>query len=190
MDTVWEHNGVLRVVLWPSRYSLRSRWRSSTSTIKILRTEIWSRKMSSWPAIRPLTKWRYAGLSAQDNGRLSLHTDQIKCDYCNWARHGSLWVTGLVVLSQISDFGMSKLMTSKSCLKTFCGTPSYLAPEILHSMGDGMYTKAVDCWSLGVLLFLLYVKLMQIIISKILRELKYPRYFKKIIPEYCGTNFS
>jgi serine/threonine protein kinase len=48
----------------------------------------------------------------------------------------------------LTDFGLSKdNMESKvSGGKSFCGTPEYLAPEIIHRKGHG---KAVDWWSLG-----------------------------------------
>ena len=52
---------------------------------------------------------------------------------------------------KITDFGLSKIL-SKENEKTYtiCGTPQYLAPEILSSEG---YDNAVDWWSLGCLMY-------------------------------------
>jgi serine/threonine protein kinase len=41
-------------------------------------------------------------------------------------------------------------------MKTLCGTPTYLAPEVLASEGNIPYEKECDCWSLGVILFVWY----------------------------------
>lgn len=58
-------------------------------------------------------------------------------------------------LIKVTDFGLSRFVGENSLMKTLCGTPSYLAPEILESAGTAGYSKAVDLWSLGVMLFIM-----------------------------------
>jgi serine/threonine-protein kinase Chk2 len=56
-------------------------------------------------------------------------------------------------LVKVSDFGLSKFVGSHSVLKSMCGTPQYIAPEIVKTKGLGSYTNKVDIWSLGVILY-------------------------------------
>ncbi|GME75268.1 unnamed protein product [Ambrosiozyma monospora] len=52
----------------------------------------------------------------------------------------------------LCDFGLSKAdLKPKDTTNTFCGTTEYLAPEVL--LDETGYTKMVDFWSLGVLIF-------------------------------------
>lgn len=51
---------------------------------------------------------------------------------------------------RITDFGLSKENVFDDSVKSFCGTPEYLAPEVLRRQ---KYGKAVDWWSLGTLLY-------------------------------------
>ncbi|KYM99653.1 PREDICTED: serine/threonine-protein kinase Chk2-like [Cyphomyrmex costatus] len=56
-------------------------------------------------------------------------------------------------LVKVSDFGMSKFVDAQTMMRTFCGTPMYVAPEILATNGRSPYTNQVDVWSLGVILY-------------------------------------
>jgi MAP/microtubule affinity-regulating kinase len=54
---------------------------------------------------------------------------------------------------KLIDFGFSIVCTSRDRLNVFCGTPSYMAPEIVNKIE---YVGApVDVWSLGIVLFAL-----------------------------------
>lgn len=50
----------------------------------------------------------------------------------------------------ITDFGLSKEIEQEEGTHTFCGTPEYLAPEVLQGQGHGC---PVDWWSLGTLIY-------------------------------------
>nr|KAF6464518.1 checkpoint kinase 2 [Rousettus aegyptiacus] len=65
-----------------------------------------------------------------------------------------LYFYQMLLAVQITDFGQSKILGETSLMKTLCGTPTYLAPEVLNSFGTAGYNRAVDCWSLGVILFI------------------------------------
>lgn len=49
---------------------------------------------------------------------------------------------------RVTDFGFCKMIDSRTW--TLCGTPEYLAPEVILSKG---YGQAVDWWSFGVLIY-------------------------------------
>ena len=54
---------------------------------------------------------------------------------------------------KITDFGLSKFFDEQSSLmKTPCGTPGYIAPEVLHMRG---YDSQCDVWSMGVIVYIL-----------------------------------
>lgn len=55
---------------------------------------------------------------------------------------------------KLADFGLAKIIGEESFTTTLCGTPSYVAPEILEDSKHRRYTRAVDVWSLGVVLYI------------------------------------
>eukprot|EP01111_Echinosteliopsis_oligospora_P001109 TRINITY_DN1149_c0_g1_i1.p1 TRINITY_DN1149_c0_g1~~TRINITY_DN1149_c0_g1_i1.p1 ORF type:complete len:463 (-),score=105.15 TRINITY_DN1149_c0_g1_i1:116-1378(-) len=84
----------------------------------------------------------------------------------------------------ITDFGLSKKIENPEGTHTFCGTPEYLAPEVLKGHGHG---TAVDWWSLGTLLYEMltglppfYAQNVNVMYQKILgSELRFPSFISE-----------
>lgn len=52
---------------------------------------------------------------------------------------------------KISDFGLARFVQGELAT-TACGTPGYVAPEIIEGKG---YGKEVDYWSIGIILYIM-----------------------------------
>ena len=55
---------------------------------------------------------------------------------------------------KIADFGLSSFISDNALMQTACGTPAYVAPEVLLNTG---YDQEVDLWSIGVITYILLV---------------------------------
>lgn len=62
--------------------------------------------------------------------------------------------TGNDASIKLADFGFAKKVIRPNCLKTLCGTPNYMAPEIFEAKLNG-YDYRCDMWSVGVVVFAL-----------------------------------
>ncbi|GMI02472.1 hypothetical protein TrVE_jg11965 [Triparma verrucosa] len=54
---------------------------------------------------------------------------------------------------KLADFGLAKLLDNETMLHAQCGTPGYVAPEIVN---NDLYGVKVDMWSLGVIAYILF----------------------------------
>lgn len=83
---------------------------------------------------------------------------------------------------KLTDFGFAKIVETRTY--TLCGTPEYIAPEIILNKGHG---KGVDWWTLGVLVYEMLAGIdpfndsdpMMIYQNIIRGNLKFPRNFDK-----------
>jgi len=51
---------------------------------------------------------------------------------------------------KIADFGLARILQKKTLINTLCGSPLYMAPEILDRKA---YTTRTDLWSIGILIY-------------------------------------
>ncbi|CAN6285866.1 unnamed protein product [Urochloa humidicola] len=103
-----------------------------------------------------------SGRLAEDEARRYFHQLINAVDYCHsrGVYHRDLKPENLLLDShgtlKVSDFGLSAFAPQTKedgLLHTACGTPNYVAPEVLADKGyDGM---AADVWSCGIILFVL-----------------------------------
>ncbi|CAK4076689.1 unnamed protein product [Aphanomyces euteiches] len=106
---------------------------------------------------RIVEKTFYSEKEARDVVRVVL--DAIKYCHGRGVVHRDLKPENLLLTSKsddasikVADFGFAKHDDLSTGLGTACGSPGYVAPEILQRQ---KYGKAVDIWSLGVITFIL-----------------------------------
>lgn len=91
---------------------------------------------------------------------------------------------------KLTDFGFAKVVEPGSRTYTLCGTPEYIAPEVLLNKGHG---KPVDWWTLGILIYEMIVGQPPFcddepmgIYQKILAgKIYFPKYFDKNAKALC-----
>ena len=55
---------------------------------------------------------------------------------------------------QLIDYGLAKTVNDSELAMSYCGTPEYLAPEMVDSTG---HDKTVDWWAIGILIYELLI---------------------------------
>ena len=106
---------------------------------------------------RIVAKAYYNEKEARDTCKILLEAVWYMHD--NNVAHRDLKPENLLLLSEnddsavkIADFGFAKKVFEKNSLSTQCGTPGYVAPEILEGTP---YDERADMWSVGVILYIL-----------------------------------
>ncbi|KAK3747586.1 hypothetical protein QZH41_015820, partial [Actinostola sp. cb2023] len=93
--------------------------------------------------------------------RFFMHQAVQACSYLHDQRviHRDIKVGNFFIKSdmelRLGDFGLAiKLQPNQDKIKTMCGTPNYIAPEVLSKVG---HNSEVDTWALGCVMYTLLV---------------------------------
>ena len=92
--------------------------------------------------------------------------------------HRDLKLENILVDNQgylkIIDYGLAKVIKDNELAQSYCGTPEYLAPEMVNYSG---HDANVDWWALGVLMYEMligvtpfYNRQRQVLVSKIMNS--------------------
>ncbi|KAG6770101.1 hypothetical protein POTOM_025769 [Populus tomentosa] len=107
--------------------------------------------------VRTLFTQSYAKKLNESEARTIFHQLIDAVDYCHTrgVYHRDLKPENLLLDSKgnlkVSDFGLSAFHKPASMLTTACGSPCYVAPELIAN--KGYHGEAADVWSCGIILF-------------------------------------
>lgn len=59
--------------------------------------------------------------------------------------------------AKVGDFGLATVSADGYRRRTICGTPNYIAPEVLDSKTNGGHSFEVDIWSIGIIVYTMLV---------------------------------
>lgn len=139
---------------------------------------------------RIVAKAYYNEKEARDTCKIVL--EAVRYMHENNVAHRDLKPENLLLVSKsddsevkIADFGFAKKVYKECTLKTQCGTPGYVAPEILEGK---KYDQRSDMWSVGVILYILlggYPPFIEKTQRDLFRKIKKGAY--EFHEEYWGT---
>ena len=100
-----------------------------------------------------LSKYIYSNNSSYDEEYIYQIIKGLQCLFNSKIIHRDIKPHNILIkdnVIKISDFGFAKTFNDNDLISTFCGSPLYMAPEILKLKE---YTNKADIWSLGVIVF-------------------------------------
>lgn len=101
---------------------------------------------------------------------------------------GNIMITGNRKQLKLSDFGLAKIHDKMKRTNTICGSPLYMAPELLNSLA---YGEDVDIWALGIILYEMIFGMHPFKDCKDYEELQFRSTNDICIPPLtCGVNVS